>query len=485
MDTTTLVVDGVFGVYYVIVIILFFRVLLDNKNPLKTQSYLLILILLPLAGIIIYFFFGVNIRKQKMFSRKALRDEKLLAQFTEVYSRHLVRDKAHIFRLMQEMWRLPYLFWRNANAPLTERNTVEVFTNGEEKFPALISELKHASDHIHLEYYIIEKGALWQEIKELLIQKSKAGLRVRIIYDSLGSSALPKKDIRLLKKNGVEVAAYNPVIFTKLANRVNYRNHRKVVIVDGRTAFLGGINLSDRYDNSKDNSLFWRDTHCKIEGKAVYTLQTLFMLNWSFAAGQDLEIDPVYYPDDVKNDGDASCLVLNSEPDSDNANIMEAYFEVINAAKEEVLITTPYFIPPESILTALKTTAKSGVKVKLMLPQKSDTIFVQAASQTYFDEMLLNDVEVYLYEKGMIHAKVMVVDGKLVSLGTANMDYRSFEYNAEINAFFYNEALGQRLRADFVKDMESSKKLVIDEWRKRSFSKKLLGSVARLVAPLL
>ncbi|HBH23253.1 MAG TPA: cardiolipin synthase [Cytophagales bacterium] len=485
MDTSAIIINSLIGVYYLLVIILFFRVLLDNKNPLKTQSYLLILVLLPIIGVLIYFFFGVNLRKQKMFSRKAIRDEKLISEWMEVYKKHLINDRQKILDLMKEMWRLPFLFWRNANSPLTENNNVQIYINGEEKFPALIQALKSARHHIHMEYYIIDTGRVWLQIEEILIEKVKSGVEVRIIYDSLGSSSFPDENIARMKDAGIKIFPYNPVIFTRLANRVNFRDHRKTVVIDGSAAFLGGINIADRYDNSLQNNLYWHDIHCRIDGTAVYVLQTLFWLNWSFVSGQSIHAERVYYPENLSKEGDVHCMILNSEPDSDNANIMEAFFEVINAAKQEVLIATPYFIPPESILTALKTTAKSGVKVILLLPKYSDTLFAQAASKTYIDEMLANDIEVHLYERGMIHAKVIVVDNILVSLGTANMDYRSFEYNAEVNAFMYNEKVATRVRNQFMEDLAYSEKLDRKTWRKRPLKQKLLGSVARIVAPLL
>ena len=470
--------------YFVLVIVIFFRVLLENKNPVKTQSYLLLLIFLPVFGLIIYIFFGVNFRKEKLFSRKGITDNKLMQEWQQVYQNRLDNRKANLLETWGRIGRFPFLFWRNSRAPLTFYNQVKILNNGEEKFPELIRQLEKAESHIHIEYYIFEEGDIWNQIMDILCAKAKSKVEVRMIYDSIGSSNLKNSSLRRLRKSGVITAAYSPVIFPRLTNRVNYRDHRKIVVIDGKVGFTGGINISDRYINNGKYDLYWRDVHCMIRGDAVNTLQVQFFLNWYFTKKQLIPFEGQYFPAIEKTEG-VRTAIIGSQPDSNFANIMEAYYQMIHAAENEVLIVTPYFIPNSSILTAMAVTAKSGISVKLLLPGKSDSFFVQAASLSYVDELLENDIEVYLYEKGMVHSKVMVVDGQICSIGTANMDYRSFDNNAEVNAFFLDTGVGGKLRNDFYKDLENARKVVPDEWKNRPLRIKLVGSIARLIAPLL
>lgn len=470
--------------YFALVIVIFFRVLLENKNPLKTQSYLLLLIFLPVFGLFIYIFFGVNFRKQKLFSRKGIADNKLMREWQQVYQHRLENRKDHLQETLGSTGRFPFLFWRNSRAPVTFSNQVKIFNNGEEKFPVLTEQLKKAEDHIHIEYYIFEEGDTWDQIMDILCAKAGNGVEVRMIYDSIGSSNLKNSSLRRLQKAGVVTAAYNRVIFPRLTNRVNYRDHRKIVVIDGKVGFTGGINISDRYINNGKYDLYWRDVHCMVQGDAVHTLQVQFFLNWYFTKKQLIPFDRQYFPDVEKIDG-IPTAIIGSQPDSNFANIMEAYYQMIHAAQKEVLIVTPYFIPNSSIMTAMAVTAKSGISVKLLLPGKPDTFFVHAASLSYVDELLENDIEVYLYEKGMVHSKVMIVDSRLCSIGTANIDYRSFDNNAEVNAFFFDGKVGEKLREDFYKDLEDARKVVPGEWKNRPLPIKLVGSIARLIAPLL
>ncbi|GET29945.1 cardiolipin synthase [Prolixibacter sp. SD074] len=474
--------------YYLIVIVFFFSILLRNKNPLKTQSYLLLLVLLPILGIIIYLFFGVDTRKRKLFSRKAIADQRLLKEWSRYYTDFLSKNKSDMVELLQDKWRIPFLSWRNSFAPLFLQNTVTILNNGEEKYPVLFEKLLAARHHIHIEYYIITEGKIFDRICEILEQKAREGVEVRLIYDSYGSRKVKNKTLRRLEKAGIQMGEYNPVLFPRFANRLNYRTHRKIVIIDGEVGFTGGINLSDNYVNGKrkwpQRPKMWRDVHCMIEGNACYSLQLLFFLDWYFVRNIALNIGPRYFP--VGNsEGTSPTLIVGSEPDSDSPNIMETYFQLISLAQKELFIATPYFIPNESIITALKTTAKSGIRVVLLLPQESDSFFVSAASYTYLGELIKSDVEIHLYQKGMLHSKTIVVDQEVASIGTANMDYRSFDSNAEVNAIIMDEEVAGKIRADFENDLRDSHELSLTEWENRPAFQKLIGSVARLIAPLL
>jgi len=472
------------SLYYVVVIVFFFRILLENKNPLKTQSYLLLMVLLPIIGMLIYLFFGVNYRKQKLYSRKGFSDQKIIQRWINDYDNLLNQSSQDVQEYLNEKAKLPFLFWRNNYSAMSSNNNVQIFTNGEQKFPNLLASFQNAQHHIHLEYYIFDDDEIGQKVIEVLIERANAGIEVRMIVDALGSNNIHRKSIKKLKASGVEFYEYHPVIFTSLANRVNYRDHRKIVVIDGTIGFVGGINVSDKYINSNKSQLYWRDTHCKIEGEAVYSLQVLFVLNWFFVSKKLIHPEIEYFPI-IKRKGDVLTSIISSDPDSDNPNLMEGYFSMINTAREEILIITPYFIPNESLLTALKTSAKGGVKVKLLMPAEPDSVFVHSASQTYMGELMRNDIQIFLYTKGMIHAKVMIIDEELSTIGTANMDYRSFDNNAEVNAVFFDQNIAKDLKEQFLKDVKSAVKLDYLAWKNRPLRVKLIGSFGRLVAPLL
>lgn len=484
MTTTQILYISILSIYYAVVIVFFFRILLENKNPLKTQSYLLLMLLLPIIGMMIYLFFGVNYRKSKLYSRKAFRDQKIIQRWIREYNNLLNKSSANLRGLLHEKARLPFLFWRNNYADLSDNNKVTVFNSGDEKIPVLCSKLQEAKNHIHLEYYIFEDDRVGSVVVEILCAKAKQGVRVRVIIDALGSSALSAKSIRRMKNSGVELYKYHPVIFTSLANRVNYRDHRKIVVIDGKVGFVGGINLAERYQNSLNEGDYWRDTHCMIEGYAVSDLQIIFILNWYFVSKKLIKPDLEYFPV-MEDKGGVLTSIISSDPDSDNPNLMEGYFGMITSAQHEILIITPYFIPNESILTALKTIAKSGVEVKVLIPKKSDSVFVHAASQTYIGELIRNDIKVFYYKKGMIHSKVMIIDEELSTIGTANMDYRSFDNNAEVNAVFFDRGLAAELKQQFCRDILQAQQVDYLSWKNRPFRVRLIGSIGRVIAPLL
>ena len=311
------------SVYYVIVIVFSFRILLENKNPLKTQSYLLLMTLLPVIGLVIYLLFGINFRKQKLFSRKGFRDQKIIQQWIDDYE-HLLRQSSENMReFLNEKAKLPFLFWRNNFSALSSNNRVVILNNGEEKFPKLMEKIQEARHHIHVEYYILEDDEIGNKVMDLLCEKAKSGIEVRMIVDDLGSNHLRTKTIRKLRKSGIQFNVYNPVIFSRLANRVNYRDHRKIVVIDGEIGFIGGINIADRYINGPDSSHYWRDTHCMIEGEATYSLQILFLLNWYFVSKELIHPAKAYFPS-IAHHGDVVSSIISSDPDSDFPNLMES-----------------------------------------------------------------------------------------------------------------------------------------------------------------
>ena len=476
-------------VYIVALVMVCLRIIYDTRSNAKALSYLLVVIFVPVIGIFFYFSVGINHRKRKIFSKKLLDDDRMAKKLREEISRSSqhIFDKSH--PALESNKELALMLIKDSMSPLTADNKVKLLINGELKFPAVMEALRAAKHHIHVEYYIYEDDEIGRSIEELLIQKAKEGVTVRFIYDDFGSPAIRKKLVPRMIEAGVQAFPFYRVIFWAFANRLNYRNHRKIVVVDGCTGFVGGINVCDKYVNGESGGkrLFWRDTHLRIEGAGVIYLQYLFLCDWNFCAGDKLTIDTEFFPKSIGDAGTDGKIVqiAASGPDSDTPTILFSLLQAINLATEEILITTPYFIPGDSILDALVVSALGGVTVKLLVPGISDSRIVNAAARSYYDDLLAVGVEIYLYKKGFVHAKTMVTDRKTVVVGTANMDYRSFDLNFEVNAIIYDEAMGEELRAIFYDDIKDAERIDPEQWKKRSWNNQLAEKTARLISPLL
>lgn len=459
-------------------------ILLDNsRNPIKSISWLLVIIFIPVIGILLYFFIGRNYRKNKIFSRKEISDlqhiekhlgSKIITKINMEIPNHIkIKRKEGIINLLRN----------NNKAFLTFDNNVQVLNNGTETFNSILSALNSAQNHIHLEYYIIEDGLIANKIRDILIKKANEGVIVRLIYDDLGSWGLSNNYINSLKKAGVRVFPFMPVRFHRLATKINYRNHRKIVVVDGKIGFVGGLNIADRYLEEDLEIGFWRDTHLRIEGSAVETLQLVFLTDWYFVSDRIID-DSLYFP---KHNVSEECLVqiASSGPDSDWASIKQAFFYAISTAHKYIFISTPYFMPDESILMALKTASLSGVDIRILMPSKSDSHIAQWCSMSYIEELLEANIKIYVYKIGFTHSKLIIIDDIFSSVGTANMDIRSFDQNFEINALIYNEAIAISLKKSFKQDIKTSEQILLDNYSKRSNVHKFKESLARIVSPLL
>jgi cardiolipin synthase len=375
------------------------------------------------------------------------------------------------------------LLLNNSKALITECNKIRVLNNGRQTFGSIIYEMENARHHIHLEFYIIEDDQIGNRIKEILIRKALAGCDVKVLYDDLGSWSLSRRYVRELTSSGVKVINFMPVRTYAFANKLNFRLHRKIIVVDGRVGFVGGINIADRYLRGLGKNNRWRDTHLRLEGESVRSLQAIFLLDWNYA-GQTEDYDLRYFPENTVTDRKLVQIVA-SGPDSDWESIMQAYFAAIATATQYVYISTPYFLPNQSILTALKTAALSGIDVKLLLPERNDSWMVWRSSRSYVNELLEAGVHIYFYLKGFTHSKLMIVDDVFSSVGTANMDIRSFNQDFEANALIYDEEITRQLKQDFEEDIENSKEILIAEWDKRMAVEKVQESVARMFSPLL
>lgn len=471
--------------YLVILLLVCLRVVFETHSSTKTLAYLLFCVFIPVIGILFYLTFGINYWKTKLYATKAVADEKLLQQLKKNIAQFeksiVTASDASVLQHAE----LATMLIKDLKSPLTPNNKVKLLLNGEEKFPELMSCLDNAKHHIHLEYYIFEVDEIGIAVIELLIKKAKEGVAVRFIYDDFGSPGIKGKIKKRMQEAGIEIYPFSKVSFYLLANRINYRNHRKIVIVDGQTAFTGGINVSDKYINNKKGKLFWRDTHLRIDGPGVYYLQYLFLSDWNFCGGANLQASDLHFAEAVIQKGDTYIQIVGSGPDSEQPYVLFSILQAIYLAKEEILITTPYFIPGDNIVDALRIAASSGLSVKLLVPGISDSRLVNAASKANYSDLLKAGVEIYLYQKGFVHAKALVIDGKLSMIGTANMDYRSFDLNFEVNAIVYDVAFAEKLRKVFFEDITHAKKINEKLWNDRAFFYKLADRIARLFSPAL
>ncbi|EPR73597.1 Cardiolipin synthetase [Winogradskyella psychrotolerans RS-3] len=374
------------------------------------------------------------------------------------------------------------LLYNNDKSKLTINNDLKLIKNGDEKFKLLFKDIEEAEHHIHLEYFIIKDDKIGTELLDLLCKKASEGLEIRIAIDDVGSSITSKMK-RKLKDCGIEMHPFMPVRFSNSTGKMNYRDHRKIVVIDGKIGYVGGINVSDDYVNANNNR-YWRDTHVRIVGEAVKQLQILFFTTWDFVSGGELEISKTYFPKHNCEEN-IPLQIAASGPDTDWSNIMEAIFVAITNADDHVYITTPYFIPNSEIVTALQVLARSNKEVKIIVPKKSDSWIAEYATNSYLEMLLEAGVEVYRYTKGFIHAKTMVVDGVFCTVGTTNMDYRSFNINFEVNALIYNKKISSELTEFFNDDLKHCEKLELNSWKNRSKRTKLIEAVARLMAPIL
>ncbi|MCB9227779.1 MAG: cardiolipin synthase [Chitinophagales bacterium] len=472
--------------YVLFVIGVCLKIIFDTDSPSKSIAYILFIIIVPIIGVAFYFAVGFNYKKHKIYSKKIISDKK---QFEEINQR--IIDYTSVYNnIFEQEFDSAYtgiskMLYNDTGMLNTKHNEVQLLVNGEEKYPELLSSLKNAKNHIHIEYYIYDNDTIGNEIADILIAKAKEGLEVRMIYDDFGSNKIRRKFVKRLKENGVEVYPFFKILFINFANRLNYRNHRKIVVIDGHIGFVGGINIADNYDNTRNNS-YWRDTHLKIVGESVSFLQSIFIADWNFCSGKKIEIKNEYFNlSEDKSKQETWTQIVPSGPDSENPAIYYTYLQALHIAQEKILITTPYFIPSVDFIAALKMAVLRGVEVILLIPGKGDSLFVNIASQSFYEDLLKNGIKIFRYKKGFVHAKTMVVDDVLSLVGTANLDNRSFNLNFEINALVYNKDFAMKLAKTFYSDLENSYELTYDRWLNRPFYIKIFEKISKLFSALL
>lgn len=463
-------------------IIITFR---ERRDAVSSWAWLLVLVFLPLIGVLLYILFGQNLSRSHLFQwedQKKIGIQKMLAtQLSQISSRQFhFRNQA-----TRNGRNLIYMNLINNDAVLTEDNSVKLLTDGVEKFNSLLKDIEGAKDHIHLQYYIIKKDQLSKKLIEVLTKKAHEGVKVQVLYDEVGSRRLSKEFFSELLKAGGEVEIFFPSKFFFFNLRLNYRNHRKLAIIDGKTGYLGGFNIGSEYLGVNRKFGYWRDTHLRIQGTAVHAIQTRFILDWNQASPhQEINYMPNYFPNHISL-GNIGIQIVTSGPDSKIEHIKNGYIKMILSAQNSILIQTPYFIPDTSLLDALRIACSSGVEVKIMIPNKHDHMFVYWATLSYVGELLMAGAKVYIYNGGFIHSKTVIVDKEISSVGTANLDVRSFKLNFEVNAFLYDEGIAQRLTTQFYEDIKVSRELTLEQYQDRPLWLHFKESISRLLSPIL
>ena len=473
-------VHWIFIVLYVAVIVgIMLTVLMDNRQPAKTIAWVLVLLFVPVVGIVLYIFFGQNTRKMKLISGRSLDQLSKRSMLEFVEQRNL--------RMPEYFSSLVRLFTNQSLSLPFKDNAVEFFTDGYQFFPALLQAIKGATNHIHLDTYIIADDPLGRLVSDALIAKAREGVEVRLIYDDVGCWRVPERFFDRMRQAGVKVRSFMPVRFPAFTSKVNYRNHRKVCVIDGTQGFIGGMNIALRYVKGlHGGTLPWRDTHMRLRGSVVYALQRAFLVDWYFV-DRTLINDHRYYPPmpwHISNDSLAQ--VVTSSPIAQWPDIMQGYVRILLEAKRYVYMETPYFLPTEPVLFAMRTAALAGVDVRLMIPRRSDAWLIQLASMSYVTETLEAGVKVRLYEKGFNHSKLLVADDQISTCGSTNIDFRSFENNFEANVFFYDRQTALRIKDIYMRDEDCS--INFSEARElhhRPYMHRFVESLLRLLSPLL
>lgn len=467
------------------IILSFVIIFFQRRNPMTVWTWLLVLYFLPIVGFFLYLMLGQDYRKSKMFRAKEIEGEVKYAVRRQEES--IYRRKMRLKDPNMERFQSLILYNLNsAQAVITDNNDVRVYTDGREKFRALFAEMEHAERYIHLQYYIIRNDELWKEIEELLIRKAHQGVEVRVLFDSMGCRGMRKREWEHLRKEGIYVAEFIPAVLGKLQLRLNYRNHRKIAVIDGRVGFVGGFNIGREYLGLKKRFGYWRDTHICIEGAAVTSLAVRFVLDWNYASGENLFLEDHLFaiPTYVRG-GHEPVQIVSSGPDSEAPVIRDNYLRLINKARHHIYIQTPYFIPDEAILSSLKIAAQSGVDVRIMIPCTPDHPLVYWATYSYLGEMAGVGARCYTYDNGFLHAKTMTVDGLVTCVGTANMDIRSFQLNFEVNATVYSSRTTRTMEEAFLNDIRKCTLVTRLKYEERSMWIRVKEQFSRLFSPLL
>lgn len=479
-------------IYFINFLSIIITIYVERKKPLTATVWILVLTLIPVLGFLLYFIFGRNLRpnQKRIFRLKG--DYDALYNKWLIEEKYLLKNDDKVFndKNISSYKDIIEMNINSSRSIYSQDNDVDIFTDGKSKYDSLLRDIENSKETINILYFIIKNDDIGKKLVDALTKKAKEGVKVRVLYDHIGSFHTPSRMFNKLRKAGGKVTRFFPVSFGTYC-RINYRNHRKIVIIDGTIGYVGGINIGDEYmsrGKGKSKKLRpWRDTHLRIVGTAVAFLQERFLMDWYYAAkdesiNQDSMLKKFFSNKDCK--GNIGMQVVASGPDSSGEQIKMGYIKMINSAKDRVYIQTPYFIPDDSFLEAIKISAMSGVDVRVMIPLKPDKKFVYYATTSYIRDLLEYGIKVYLY-KGFLHSKTIAIDGKVVSIGTANMDIRSFSLDFEINVFIYNTEFSERCMKIFEEDMANSEVMTVERYKSRSIIAKILEGFSRLFSPLL
>ncbi len=483
LDYMNAIISSIIGVYSFIILATIIAIIVDKRDPVKSLSWISVILFIPLIGLFLYVTFGQNLRRRRKLNLKEASMKRRLARIADKQMIEINNLHFDIFPDIINNIKIIRLLLFNNLCPITIDNNVKILVDAKATLEEIKTELRKAKRYIHLEYYILENGFMLDELVEILKEKAAEGVEVKLIFDAVGSWGLKKSYIRGLRRSGIQCVSFFPVIFPRFTRRINHRNHRKIIVIDGLVGFTGGINIADRYISGIKGIGRWRDTHLKLEGSAVMSLETIFAADWSFSSKET--IDDLYYSPGVEHFGSTAIQIASSGPDSDWASIMQAFFLAITTAKKHIYISTPYFIPTNAILTALKVASMSGVDVKILIPERADTRITHWATRSYIPELLDAGICVCRYGGGFNHSKTIMIDSVFSSVGTVNMDVRSFEDNFEVTAMIYDKDVTMELEAQFVEDVKESYSITKEEWAKNRQITHLYEGLARLLSPLL
>ena len=465
------------AVLYVVNLILGAFILFgQRREPKVVWSWLLVLFFLHAAGFLLYLFAGRSMKGSQMFQVKCKEDRKLYGRL-EFQADSCCSQNAYQQIMEYHM--------ETQGAVCTWDNQVNIFTKGEEKFKDLKEELSQARQFIHMQYYIIKDDQVFQELCPVLEERAKAGVEVRVLYDAMGGRFMPEKKWKRLRAKGILVESFFPAFLGTFHLKANYRNHRKLVVIDNKVGYVGGFNIGKEYISKDPSFGNWRDTHLKLEGSAVLQLQIRFALDWKYASGENLFLNMKYFASHPAGGGKVGIQIISGGPDGGIRQIRDHFIWIFYRARKTIRIQTPYFIPDDAVLTALQTAARCGVDVKLMIPCRPDHPLVYWATWSYMGDLLRAGARCYLYENGFLHAKGIMVDGQTSSYGTANMDIRSFELNFEVNAAIYDEGVTKRLEEVFDQDLNQCREITLSIYENRTLGIKVKEQLCRLFSPVL
>jgi len=480
LSSISLVLNIIFGL-----VVVFY----ERRNPVVTWAWLMVITLVPFFGFIIYMLIGLDSRKYRVFASKSRKDEAIYEEFIRADGNKFLQEQADVIS-RKNILNIPgseylndmiYLNFFSGNGAYTDNNNVKLFYEGVSKFEEMLKDIRQAKRFVHLEYYIIRNDDTGKRVIETLTEKAEQGIDVRLLADGMGCIFTPKRLFKPLIKAGGHVSYFLSPHFV----RINFRNHRKICVVDGAIGYIGGLNIGNEYLGLVKRFGFWRDTHLKLKGDAVKQLELRFLMDWNFCSPDYIKFSDGFFPK-VKNSGNGVRLqIVSSGPDTAQYNILNAYIKMISEANNTIYIQSPYFVPDSSIFDALRIAALSGIDVRIMIPSKRDHPFVYWASLSYIGELVELGAKCYKYEKGFVHSKIIMIDSLLSSVGTANMDIRSFKLNFECNAFLYDQAVTMKLEEQFMHDIEDSTRIEYESYIRRGSLTKMRESLSRLLSPLL